>query len=459
MQRATLIAGATAALVVPGLLLGVQWDNLHNGLLALSFAAVGVFVLGRRPRQREALLFLATGLAHAVMFLGRQVGGAADSPFGTSLTAWVAWLGIWPLPLVLLIVGATVMCFPDGRFPSRRWFLAFLAMAAAASVLAVMSAGWPVDYDRAGLRVDHPLDLPGRDAAIAVFGVLRPLVLTAFQVLWLACVVARFRHASSLERRQLRWLVGVVGLSVLVLVTGLAVTGSPRAGLLTTPLIPLAAGVAIVEASYEAMLRELRDSARRVVTAQDEARRRIERDLHDGAQHRLVVLGMDLGRVVERAQRSGDPELASAASAAREQLLEATSELRDLARGIHPSALARDGLRSALESLAESSEVPVELHVAVDPRCPEDAAATAYFVVSEALTNAVRHSGATRVRVEARTTASMLRLEVADDGRGGAVPGGGLRGLVDRVTSLGGRLTVDSPRGRGTRITMELPCP
>ena len=97
--------------------------------------------------------------------------------------------------------------------------------------------------------------------------------------------------------------------------------------------------------------------------------------------------------------------------------------------------------------------------MAVSPGCPEEAAATAYFVVTEALTNAARHSGATRVRVDARMTRSTLRLEVADDGRGGAVPGGGLRGLVDRVTSLGGRLTLDSPQGRGTRLTMELPCP
>ncbi len=109
MRRAALIAAATVAIVVPGLLLGVQWDNLHNGLLALSFAAVGTFVLARRPQQREALLFLAAGLAQAVMFTGRQVGGAEDSPLGRSATEWLAWLGIWPLPLVLVLVGATIV--------------------------------------------------------------------------------------------------------------------------------------------------------------------------------------------------------------------------------------------------------------------------------------------------------------------------------------------------------------
>src|SRR5688572_21794099 len=104
MERPAVIAAATGALVVPGLLLGVQWDNLHNGLLALSFAAVGTFVLSRRPHHREARLFLAAGVAHGVMFVGRQVGGATDPPLSPRIAEWVAWFGIWPLPLVLLLV-------------------------------------------------------------------------------------------------------------------------------------------------------------------------------------------------------------------------------------------------------------------------------------------------------------------------------------------------------------------
>lgn len=193
MKRPTLIAAATVALVVVGMLLGVQQDNLHNGLLALSFAAVGDFVLRRRPGQREAQLFLAAGAAQALMFLGRQVGGLPD-PRGPSWSAeWLAWIWTWPLPLVLVLVGATIMCFPDGRFPGRAWHVAFWVMLGAAAVLATTSALWPVDYHRAGLVVDHPLDLPWAANAATFFDAAQPACFTAFQIIWLACVVTRPR--------------------------------------------------------------------------------------------------------------------------------------------------------------------------------------------------------------------------------------------------------------------------
>src|SRR5687768_6142573 len=118
MRRPTLIAAGTACLVAAGMLFGVQEDNLHNGLLALSLAAVGDFVLRRRPGQREAQLFVAAGAAQAVMFFGRQVGGREDPPFPSWISEWVGWVGIWPLPLVLVLVGATIMCYPDGHFLS-----------------------------------------------------------------------------------------------------------------------------------------------------------------------------------------------------------------------------------------------------------------------------------------------------------------------------------------------------
>lgn len=167
---------------------------------------------------------------------------------------------------------------------------------------------------------------------------------------------------------------------------------------------------------------------------------------------------MELGRLVDRAENGGDPELASSASAAREQLLAATAELRDLARGIHPSVLTQDGLASALGALADSSPMPVHLRLEVPGPCSAEAEATGYFVVSEALTNAARHSNATQVTVRVSRSKSHLRLDVSADGRGGAVLRGGLQGLADRVASLGGVLTLDSPTGRGTRLTVELPC-
>ncbi|MDT7743587.1 MAG: hypothetical protein QOE59_2665 [Actinomycetota bacterium] len=223
-------------------------------------------------------------------------------------------------------------------------------------------------------------------------------------------------------------------------------------------LIPVAAGIAIVEAAYERMVLEVRSAASRVVTAQDDARRRFEQDLHDGAQHRLVVLGMELGRLVDLAERSGEAALMAAAASARDELLAATADLRAFARGLHPSVLTRDGLAAALVSLAEYSTVPVRIRSDLPRRCPRAVETSAYFVVGEALTNATRHSGATQVEVHLVLDASVLRVTVSDDGCGGATPAGGLVGLADRVRSGGGSFELDSPAGAGTRVRVELPC-
>lgn len=457
MRSAAFLAGGTVVLVVVGFITGPSGDNLHNGLLALSFAIVGDVVLRHRPGQREAVLFLVAGLAQAVVFVGRQVGSRSDPVIGLAIAKWIAWLGIWPLPLVLVLVGLTIMSFPDGRLPGQSWRVTFGVMVACGVALSLMSALWPVDYDRAGVVIDHPLDLAGAQVAQTVFEWALPFVFTTLQLLWVACVFGRFRRASPAEARQLRWLAASVAASAIVLVGGLIVAGSPQAGLLTLPMIPIACGAAIIEASYESLVRELRLSASRVVAAEDEARRRIERDLHDGAQHRLVVVGMELGRVVERADQHGDRELSDAAVAAREHLLAATAELRELARGIHPSVLTNDGLAAALSSLADSSPLPVDLNVDLPHPATPQAEATAYFVISEALTNSARHGRATRATVRIVDTGSTLHVEVSDDGRGGAAIGSGLGGLRDRVTSLGGHFDIDSPLHGGTRLIVQIP--
>lgn len=452
-----MVAAGTGVLVVAGGGFGLRLDNVHNGLLALSFAVVGASVLRRRPGQREAELFLLAGMTQGIVFLGRQVG--TDVRFASKTWAtWIGWLGVWPLPIVLVIVGAAIMCFPDGRFPASAWRWTWQAMVVVAVVLAALSAVWPVDYQRAGLVTAHPVGVPGADLARSVFTGAQPIAFAGFQVVWLVCVAARYRRSDPIDRRQLRWLLGAVGLSLLVLTTGLMLEGSPRAGLLTVWLLPVAAGIAIVEAAYERLVAEVRATAGRVVTAQDAARRRFEQDLHDGAQHRLVVLGMELGRLVDLAARSGDRALVTAAMAARDELLAATDDLRELARGLHPPVLTRDGLEAALVSLAEYSGVPVRLRVDLPYRCPPAVETSAYFVVGEALTNAVRHSGATQVDVSARLEATLLRLTVSDDGIGGASPAGGLVGLADRVRSGGGHFQLDSPAGAGTHIQVELPC-
>ncbi len=203
---------------------------------------------------------------------------------------------------------------------------------------------------------------------------------------------------------------------------------------------------------------ELRESRQRIVEASDAGRRRIERDLHDGAQQRLVAVVLEL-RMLEGRLASDHPahdELAKATG----DLQEALAELRELARGIHPAILTEQGLAPALESLVQRSNVAAELVEAPDERLPALVEAAAYYVVAEALTNVSRYARATRVVVSARLEDGSLCLEVADDGVGGAdvSKGSGLRGLGDRVAALSGTLEVDSPEERGTRIAVRLPC-
>ena len=646
---------ATAVLVGYGFMLGFHLDNLHNGLLGASFTAVGLYVLRVRPGHREGRLFVATGVAHAVMFLGRQYG-LQDGPLPGA--SWLGWLGVWPLPLVIALAGVTVMAFPDGSFLSPRWRAAAAAMVAVAVVLAVPSALWPVEYDRIGMVAPHPLDVGGADLAEAILTPARTIAYSLFQLLWTVAVLARLVRARGDEARQLRWFVYAVAIDLLLLLAGVLLLGTPLPGLLATPLVAVAAGVAILKyrlydidpvinktlvvgamalvitagylavavgvgallpvpdgvlslvatavvalafepvrrraqrmadrlvyghrsTPYEALSRlsaqlltpredllgglaatvahavgavevvvwvgdkdrlapaaawpaprphqptalsdlgeqgrvvrpvlhdgstrgavtlrkragesltaqearlltdlvaqvglaidhqarrqqvadqagELQAAARRIVTAQDAARRRIERNLHDGAQQRLVTLGLELGALAEHAEETGAPDLAARAESARRQLLDATAALREMARGLHPSVLTQDGLEPALATLADHSPLPVRLRVDVARRQPAEVEATAYFLVSEAITNAARHSGASLVEVGVQRDGQGLRVEVSDDGAGGADPasGSGLQGLADRLAALGARLELTSPPQGGTRLRTVIP--
>jgi signal transduction histidine kinase len=210
--------------------------------------------------------------------------------------------------------------------------------------------------------------------------------------------------------------------------------------------------------SLEQSREELAASRARIVTAADQARRRIERDLHDGTQQRLVSLVLDL-RTAEAAMPPERPELRARLARIAGGLTGALEELRELSRGIHPAILSEGGLPPALKALARRSAVPVELEVDVQARLPEPVEAAAYYVVSEALANAAKHARASVVRVQARAREGRLRLSVRDDGVGGATPGGGsgLTGLADRVEALGGTIKLHSPAGQGTSLQAELP--
>jgi signal transduction histidine kinase len=203
---------------------------------------------------------------------------------------------------------------------------------------------------------------------------------------------------------------------------------------------------------------QLTASRARIVASADEARRRIERDLHDGAQQRLVALALQL-RAARTEAQAGQGELAARLDQVAAGLDGALGELRDLARGIHPAVLAQGGLGLALKALVRRSSVPVRLDVRVGARLPEHIEVGAYYVVSEALTNVVKHAHATQVAVRVEVHDDMLHVSVHDDGRGGAglAGGSGLVGLKDRVEALRGRLSLDSPPGAGTALRAELP--
>jgi signal transduction histidine kinase len=215
-----------------------------------------------------------------------------------------------------------------------------------------------------------------------------------------------------------------------------------------------------LEAELRARLDELQTSRSRLVEVSMFERRRLERDLHDGAQQRLVALSLQLGLAKRRLEEGQDVAAGAMLDAARDELARALEELRELARGIHPAVLTDRGLEPALEALAERAPLPVSLDQMPAERLPAPVEAAAYFVVAEALTNVVKYAGASTAAVRIRRNGSYAVVEVRDDGVGGADPtsGTGLRGLADRLAALDGRLEVHSPPGEGTTVRAEVPC-
>jgi signal transduction histidine kinase len=266
--------------------------------------------------------------------------------------------------------------------------------------------------------------------------------------------------------------------SLEVLAGGRAVTmlereGSPLAAILHDPALledpGLVASVATavrltvendrLQGEVHAQLAEVRESRARIVEATDAERRRIERDIHDGAQQRLVALSLAIGRARGQVGPGADPNLEATLAQASEEVRAALAELRELARGIHPAILTEAGLEPAVRSLADRAAVPVELRADLPRRLPGPVEATAYFVVSEALANVGKHARARSASVDLAMVGDSVTVEVRDDGCGGADPthGSGLRGLRDRVETIGGTLVATSPVGGGTIIRAILP--
>ena len=309
------------------------------------------------------------------------------------------------------------------------------------------------------IRSDEDLANAGIALAAVLYGILFVIVAVRSAQRW--------RAASAFERLQL------TPVYTFALGTFLAVTVARAGGgdaawwaaFILTALMPFAflggllrSHVSHLDAELRARVEELRASRARLVYAGDAARRRLERDLHDGAQSRLVGLSLMLRTARNKAR--ADPELAGLLDHAQEELTTSLGELRELARGIHPAVLSEHGLAPALDGLISRAPVPVTLEADGDGRLPQPVESAAYFVVSEALANVAKYAQASSATVRVRRSNGRVMVDVTDDGVGGAdaARGSGLRGLADRVAALDGTLSLDSPPGRGTRLHAEIPC-
>jgi signal transduction histidine kinase len=367
-----------------------------------------------------------------------------------------------------------VMAFPSGRLRSevdRALVVAGYLIFTVASVPTMLFAG-PQDVGCADCPTNVLLIRRDADLAAITSGVETALYIGLFVVV-LVRLIGRWRQTPTLERLQLTP-VYVCGLLTFLLVTagtaGGAVDNNPIwwAAFAVTAALPAAflAGllrshVARLDVELRARLEDLRASRARLVAASDTERRRLERNLHDGAQARFVGLALLLGHARRRVDADpADPEVGELLDRTMGELQAGLAELRELARGIHPPLLTEQGLEPALRALTASAPVPVTLEASTGARLPQPVEVAAYFVVAEALANVAKYAQATEATVAVRRVNGRVTVDFADDGIGGAdaARGSGLHGLGDRVAVLDGTLAVDSPTGRGTRVHVEIPC-
>jgi signal transduction histidine kinase len=430
------------------------WAILGPAVL-WSFVGTGLYAWRRRPESRIGPLMILLGFAWFLFTLQ-----AANSPalYTFGLVTGPLWGGVF------LHLG---LSFPSGRLTTRldrALAIAGYLVFPLAFATALLVAG---PHERGCDACPANLLLVRRDAALAaVATAFGALLYLALFVIVLVRAVQRWRSTGPLERLQLTPVYTCALLTFLLVTVARAGAGDAAwwAAFISTALMPFAflggllrSHVSHLDAELRESLEELRASRARLVEAGDAARRRLERDLHDGAQSRLVALAMLLRSARNRA--AADPELAAILDRAQGELQTSLAELRELARGIHPAVLTDRGLEPALQTLVSRAPVPVTVDADDPDRLPGPVESAAYFVVSEGLANVAKYARATQATVAVRRANGSVIVEVTDDGVGGAdVAGGsGLRGLADRVAALDGTLSLESPPGRGTRLQAKIP--
>jgi signal transduction histidine kinase len=476
-----LVGAGTCALILTS-------DHAENpGLIAVlvvgagwSFVATGLYAWDRRPGNAIGPLMTAVGFTW--FFQGLTA----------SNNAWVFAVGVLGQVLPFAILVHLLVSFPSGRLQTR---LQVVAVALGYLATGPLHLVWALftdptkQSDCAGCP-ENPILISGGEGVADVFNALQALGGIAAIAIAIGLLVRNWRRSTVAERPVLTPVLATGGTAFTILL-GQVIVGELGASE-TFKQVSFIAAVAVfaclpfafllgllrtrigraeevssaltieneqLTAELEAKVEELRASRARIVEAGYAERRRVERDLHDGAQQRLMALTMTL----RLARDKLDPEPETAAELLDEAMAElgaATAELRELARGIHPVVLSDRGLAAALGGLAERSPVPVEIAAAPGERLPAPVESAAYFVVAESLTNVARYAEAELATVRVERANGALEVEVSDDGAGGADPdaGTGLRGLADRVAALDGCFAVRSPAGEGTTVEARIPC-
>lgn len=419
--------------------LGAAWSA--RGWRATAHALLGLPV--------GLLAFALTWVAPVAVVYGAVWSLVYASPDDRTRTVGLVALSVLlPLPVLAAVRGLGAL--------QRRRFRGLLGVD-----LPTTGGRWSRPRLRGWVAADTWRQLAYHGLGLVV-GVVGALVVAGLGLAWVAAALALVRGT---------WAGAPVQAAGAVTLALLALAATPSAALGVARL-DTAGAVALLGPSRSETLSVRVESLSRsradVVAATDAERRRIERDLHDGAQQRLVSLAMNLGMArAQLADTSGPAR--QAIESAHDEAVQAVAELRELVRGLHPAVLDDRGLDAALSGIAARAPLPVRLTVDVTPRCPPVVEAIAYFVVSEALTNVAKHARARQAEVAVHRAGDLLRVVVTDDGCGGATvdPGGdpaagpdrsGLRGLAQRAASVDGTFRLDSPPGGPTTITVELPC-
>ena len=466
VTRAAAIAGAALVAAVAVVVVVLELESDHRDAPVVwavfapaviwSFVGTGLYAWAARPANRVGMLMVLLGFGWFLFTLD-----ASNTPW--LYTVGLVTGGLWGG--VFLHLG---LSFPSGRLYTRLdrgLVIAGYLIFPLAFVPALLFSG-PAEMKCLDCPENVLLIRPDADLAAILTGVGAVAYIVLFALV-LRRALERWRAASAFERLQLGP-VYVCSLGTFLLVTVARAGGGDIAfwaAFVATALTPFAflggllrSHVSHLDHELAERMEELRASRARLVEAGDAARRRLERDLHDGAQSRLVALALTLRAA--RGRVKDDAQLAELLDSAQEELRTSLAELRELARGIHPAVLTERGLEPALQSLVARAPVPVTVE-ASGARLPGPVESAAYFVVSEALANVAKYAQATHASVTVEQTNGDLTVEVVDDGVGGAdvARGSGLRGLQDRLAALDGSLSLDSPAGRGTTLRAHIPVP